>query len=293
MRVVVQKIDLDTCMTALIMGVGPEDDAIVAVNDATADDLADPSVLCIEAGGSGQVALNNFDHHEPGGPVRCASEQAQDVAADSSLPLSRLVAYGAAVDLGRWGPSAPLHSVLEGADAPLSLSALFSGMRLAIQDPRAQFFTGVDLLRTVLADALAPFDAMPSRPEWATFEAAKREERTRLVDLREHAEIFATISGAKAGFIATTAIGALGLLYSLDCDVAIAYSPAAPRGDAVSAHKFTIGGRNGRRVDQLLPFLNALEPGWGGPAHGTIIASPRTGTGLDPEVVKTAVRLHA
>jgi hypothetical protein len=38
--------------------------------------------------------------------------------------------------------------------------------------------------------------------------------------------------------------------------------------------------------------LNALEPGWGGPAHGTIIASPRTGSSLEPTIVKRLVREH-
>ncbi len=37
-------------------------------------------------------------------------------------------------------------------------------------------------------------------------------------------------------------------------------------------------------------LFHTLESGWGGPAHGTIIASPRGGSRLDPEVVKRLVR---
>lgn len=69
----------------------------------------------------------------------------------------------------------------------------------------------------------------------------------------------------------------MGALYELGCQVAIAFNLSFGK---PPVRKYTIGG-NRVRVDGLLSVLNDLEPGWGGPAHGTIIGSPRGGTQLD------------
>jgi hypothetical protein len=83
----------------------------------------------------------------------------------------------------------------------------------------------------------------------------------------------------------------LGALYALGCEIAIAYNPCfRPPSGGESIAKYTVSGNNGIRVDHILPHLNALEPGWGGPAHGTILASPRRGSRLSPAAVKNLVR---
>ncbi len=285
MRVIVQQVDLDTCLAALIMGVQRGDEVIVVRGRAKECDLADPSTLCVEVGGAGRTAEQNFDHHEPGGPTDPACRQAYGLSAKPEPSLARLVDYVAAHDVDGVRPSGPRTPDV------LNLSALFSGMRLVVREPVEQLFAGLDILRTIVEQEIDPAGAMPDRPEWRAYAAAKRAAWRALEDVRRTAEIFATAGGLRAGFVETDTIGALGELYAMDCEIAIAYSARfrPPSGGAEIA-KYTIGGRDGRRVDALLPALGALEVGWGGPAHGTIVASPRMGTRLAPEQVKHIVQ---
>ena len=55
MRVIIQKPDLDTCLTALIMGVTRDDDIVILRGDASEDDLGNSNILCIEVGYSGKI----------------------------------------------------------------------------------------------------------------------------------------------------------------------------------------------------------------------------------------------
>ena len=164
MRVVLQQVDLDTCLTGLLLGAG-----------AAPAELADPAVTCIEAGGSGQTELNNFDHHDAAGSWPPACVQALRAAGAAGSPaLERLVAYVAEVDLGR----APVRDWETDAAEGLSLSSVFSGMRLTVRDPREQFFAGLGVLRTVLEESIDPFGPMPPRPAWQVYADAHRRERT-------------------------------------------------------------------------------------------------------------------
>jgi hypothetical protein len=296
MKVVIQQVDMDTCLTGLILGVSAADQLEVVRSSASADDLANPDVLCIEAGGSGQTHLENYDHHESGGSKASACRQAWDLHGMSRLAgfsirgghgaLERLVQYVEIVDTG--GPTA-----LPPAPAPgfPTLSALFSGMRLSLRDPAEQFCAGLAIFQTVLEKGLHPFGLMPEQPEWHGYLEAKRRDIEGMAKAKAVAEVFTTRSGRRAGFLETEFIGAVGALYELGCDIAIAYNPrfCSPSGGEAIA-KYTIAGNNGLRVDNLLPHLNPLEPGWGGPAHGTIIASPRKGSSMVPEKVKALVR---
>ena len=82
-------------------------------------------------------------------------------------------------------------------------------------------------------------------------------------------------------------------LYTLGCEVGITFAPAfRPPAGGEPIRKFTVGGHDGLRVDGLLAPLSELEAGWGGPVHGTIIASPRGGTRLDPEAIRRLVCEH-
>lgn len=287
MRVVIQQVDLDTCLTALLMGVTSGDEVVVVRGGASESDLLDPGTICIEAGGSGRIAEGNFDHHDAGGPVEPACRQAFTVKHPLDTRLAGLVDYVAAHDVAAGGHTGQSS----GRDREsLTLPALFSGLRLTIPDAKEQLFAGLDVLRIVLAESIDPAGPMPDRAEWTTYVNAKRAAWKALKDLHNQAEIFETVSGLKAGFIESDAIGALGVLYSMDCDIAIAYSPRFKAPDGGVLPKYTIGGRSGGRVDSLLPALNALELGWGGPSHGTIIASPRNGSQLRPKQVKGIVR---
>ena len=291
MRVVLQQVDLDTCLTGLLLGAGTTDDVTVARDGATPAELADPAVRCIEAGGSGQTELNNFDHHAAAGSWPPACVQALRAVGSAGLPaMELLVEYVAEVDLGR-GPLVDRQA--DDADERLSLSSVFSGMRLTVRDPREQFFAGMRVLRTVLEESIDPFGAMPPRPEWQVYVEARRRESAALAAMLEAVEQFPTAGGRTAGYLSTDHVGALRALYAAGCEIAIAYAPAfRPPAGGAPIRKFTIGGRDGLRVDGLLGPLTEREPGWGGPAHGTIIASPRRGTDLDPAEVKRLVREH-
>lgn len=286
MKVITQQVDLDTCLTALVMGVSTGDRIVVVRGRADEVDLADSQTLCIEAGGAGRVTERNFDHHDPGGPTEPACLQALKASGQANPALVALVDYVAAHDLGTSD-----HTLGARRDDVLNLAALFSGMRLGVADPAAQLLAGLSILRAIVDERIDPAGPMPDRPEWRAYARAKRAMWRALDTVRERAEIFTTARGTRAGFLETDAVGAIGELYATDCEIAIAYSPrflAAQGLPEIAKH--TIGGRDGCRVDGLLALLNALEPGWGGPSHGTIVASPRAGSQLAPDRVKEVVR---
>lgn len=279
-RVVVQKVDLDTALTALLMGVSGDEEVRAVPERAGSEDLEDPRVLCIEAGGSGQVHLNNYDHHDTPEPLPPACVQAFRAVGEPAR-FARLVEYVSAVDEGRRVPSdRPAGSV--------GLSGLFSGMLLRTPDPAEQLRQGVNLLRAVLDLGLDPFGPMPERPEWADYLQARRENERALEEALRKVQPFRTRGGLPGAFLETSAFAAYGVLYRQGYRVVVLYNP---RFGHPPRPKYTIGG-NGLRVDGLLPFLNSLEPGWGGPAHGTVIGSPRRGSRLSPEEVLGVVEAH-
>jgi hypothetical protein len=284
-RVVVQKVDLDTALTAWLLGV-TEGDTIVVVRDrADPRDLADPGVLCIECGGSGQVGQNNFDHHDTDEPLPPACVQAYAVApADRrGEAAARLVEYVAAVDVGN--PDASR------AGRGVGLSDIFSGMLLTTRDAREQLLRGLRIIEEVVQGRLDPYGPLPDLPGWREYLEAKRRNVEEIEKALEHCLLFTTDGGRRAGFVQSDTVGVLGALYGLGCDIAIAFSPNFRTGSGAVIPKYTVGG-NGVRVDVLLPHLNAVDPGWGGPSHGTVIGSPRLGSRLPPERVIEIVRTH-
>lgn len=287
-KVVIQKADMDTVLTALLLGVSEQDEIIVVREKASPEDLADPNAICIECGGSGQTDLNDFDHHDTDKPLPPACVQAFPLhfsPQDKPL-LERLVEYVSLLDTQ--GPEAlKARSQLREGAFP-TLSDIFSGMLLTTKEPKEQLLRGMEIFRTVLQEELDPFGLMPELPEWEEYTEAKRQNNEAIRKAVTNARFFETRSGLRAGFVETEVIGALGALYNLGCRVAIAYSP---RFGNPPVPKYTIAG-NGIRVDALLPILNEHEPGWGGPAHGTIIGSPRTGSRLKPEGVIEIVQEH-
>lgn len=212
MRVVFQQADLDTCLTALVLGFGPEHVVRHAHNGASAAELADPDVCCIEAGGSGEVACNNFDHHAPDGPVTPACQQALLVTGGDSA-MKRLVAYVTAVDTAAGGSAAAVPFP--------SLSALFSGLRLSVTDPVTQFREGVELQRRIWHEGHDPFAPIAIRPEWASYVAAKRANGLVLGEARRDVIVQRSRHGLLVGAVETEAIGAVGLVYQMGCAIAV------------------------------------------------------------------------
>lgn len=277
--VVIRQVDLDTATTALLFGVSAADRILAAPRGADEASLRDPAVLCIECGGSGETDRGNFDHHDTDLPLPPACVQALAQRDSAGPDVRRLVDYAAAVDLGR--PTA------RAASFP-TLSAIFSGLRLSVPDPRDQLLRGLRLLRTLLDLRLDPFGTLPDLPQWRGYAQARREENEGLVADLTRAEFFTLSSGLRAGRVESRRFGALGGLYRLGCAVAVAHRPLD---GAPGLRKCTIGS-TGPGLRMLARHLNAREPGWGGPAQGRIIASPFGGTALTPWSIAALVSRH-
>lgn len=285
MEVIVQKVDMDTALTALLLGVSPRRgrtsfDQIVALRgEASAEELANPKVLCIEAGGSGQPHLNNFDHHNEGGHLPASCQQAFAARAEQwagNTNIARLVDYVAALDIdpSRLGvtPSFP------------TLSSVFSGMLLCERNPITQLLKGIALFYLVLEKGIDPFGTMPDLPEWGAWIKAKRINQEAVALARKKAEYFQTNRGLLAAYLESDFIGGIGALYAEGCQVVIMYSP---RFGEPPTPKYTVAG-NGVCVYHLADILNGLEAGWGG--RETIIGSPRIGSRLNSAVVRKVVQ---
>lgn len=258
-------------MTTLILGFEDSDTLEHLQEKASREYLEESSIYCIECGGSGEINLGNFDHHDTSLPLPPACVQACNFKKIESPALLTLVRYVASVDCGHSPQSFPTKE--------LSLSNLFSGMRLVYPDPKTQFCAGLKIFKTLLAHGIDPWGPMPALPEWKPYREAKNNQREALSHLR-CINFFYTRSGEKAGYLETSLPGVHGFLRTQGCRVTIAYglSRTATRGFC------TIAGHN-LKISPLLPFLKKVEEGWGGPAHGYIIASPRIGTKLAKEEI--------
>ena len=121
-HVVIQQVDLDTCLTGVLLGLRGDEVLVVRRDGATSGRVGRrQESLCIEAGGSGQTDRGNFDHHDRGGSWPPACVQAlQTLSGPVDQNIRRLVDHVAAVDLGIGRRREP--------DGALTLSGLFSGM---------------------------------------------------------------------------------------------------------------------------------------------------------------------
>lgn len=151
MQVVFQQADLDTCLTAVILGVTERDELSVTTGEASAADLANPSVLCIEAGGSGRTDIGNYDHYGIDAPIESACVQAFASVVEPSEHLRRLVAYVATVDRGRLG-NPPLVT-----EHVMTLSSVFLGIGVdeLVKEFEAQHDDDNAIIAKALADRLA------------------------------------------------------------------------------------------------------------------------------------------
>ncbi len=307
----VGKIDLDTVGAAWLLGVDREDEVIVLRSEASEEDLANPEILCIEVGGSGRVSEGNFDHHQEGGPIRSATCQVYSLAKDEtraepagdlgeiqtpvgplggrlflleSLNFSKgirlvkdLVDYIDILDTK--GPQVlPGYGKAEGFPY---LSDVFAGMLLTERDPVEQLHKGVEILCAVVEYGQDPYGTIKGFDSYAE---AKVENTRQIAKALEQARWETTQGGLKLGYLETQFFGAPGALYGNGAQVVVALNP-----NMNGVRKFTIAG-NGIRVDAVAPKLNQLEAGWGGPATGTILGSPREGSKLTLEEVVRIVK---
>ena len=273
-RAVFCKPDLDTCLAALILGLGPGSGAPVenVADKAPARYLDDPAVACLECGGAGRVKESNFDHHDCPDPLPPACRQAAEFAAAASKDLLQLIDYVCQVDAGPY-PFVPFPS----------LSSVFSGMLLVEKDPVARFNAGVAMLEVVLDQGRDPFETLDILPEWSLYVREKEKNSRELAADFESASFHRSKVGRKVGFLKSTRFGGAGGLYARGCQVAVLYHPTF--GDP-PARKYTVAG-DGVHVYRVARRLGRIEPGWGGTA--TIVGSPRTGSRLEPEFVLETV----
>lgn len=269
MRVIFEKVDLDTCLVAFMFGVTEKDELVAMKGGADPEDLNNPAVLCIEAGGSGDVDHKNFDHHDIDKNLPPACVQAYEALGLNDRRLRRLVDYVSAVDTAENLPKVPF---------PL-LSSVFSGMLLVERDPVNQLLMGIKILKTVYNEDIDPFETMPLRPEWLHYIEAKRREMEAVSEEVKNARFFDSSNGLKIAFCELRHYGGSRLLYSMGCDVVILFNPEFGEN---RIRKFTIG-TTGVSLAGVLEKLGHLEPGWGG--RETIIGSPKNGSSLDSEQV--------
>lgn len=278
------KVDLDTVGVGFIFGVDRNDNVIVLRNgQASEDELADDQIFCIEVGGSGRIVESNFDHHDPGGPKESATMQAFKTAfqGESITELSiefRISTYIDILDT-MGAKSLPSYGQVEFP----TLSDVFAGMCLMTRDSMEQFHRGIEILERIFSEEQDPFGTIVGFPEYA---AAKAENNRQIAIAAKNTQWSMTDSGRKLGYLVTDFYGAPGVLYGMGAEIVVAY---APQFGNPPVPKFTVAG-NGIRVDAALERLNALEPGWGGPATGTIIGSPREGSKLSIAQVVEIVR---
>lgn len=274
-KVLFSKVDMDTCLTAFVLGVSDADEVIAIREEAEEQYLNDPEVICIEVGGSGTAHLNNFDHHNFEGEIGTACEQAYHKMGTEEKSLKKLVDYVSAVDMN--------PKSLSPKDFP-TLSDVFSGMLLTNKDPKEELFTGMEVFKEVLDKKIDPFDTMPPLPEWVGYIEAKKKNDEEVKEAVKKASFVTSKNGLKIGYVEATVFGVIGELYDSGCDVVVAYHPEY---GTPPVRKFTVAGKE-VPVEHLATYLNELEHGWGG--RRTIIGSPRKGSNLSLEEVVEIVK---
>ncbi len=263
MRVVFRKCDLDTCLTAAVLGVSECDTIVCRPEGALPEEIDDLQTCCIEAGGSGGAAQNNFDHHSMHLRLPPACVQAFEFKGRPKQ-YEALVEFTHRLDTGK----------TVGVPFP-NMSSLMSGILLVHPNSIDQFVSGIANLNLAAVLALDPFDTLPRLRRWRVYFEAKQRQRQRLQREVRLAQ-FCSTKAWKVGFLETEEPGAPAWLYHAGAHVAVVRRPALPPAEL---SKYTICG-NGVSVSPLLSILNSVEGGWGGPSHGTIIASPFRGSRL-------------
>lgn len=257
------KVDLDTIATAFVMGANPIEQVFVAISgSASSSQLADPSNLCIEVGGSGRTEDNNFDHHNSG-------QTSLSAAAQSLERLAKIIRYVDDVDCGRL--TKKKKKVFP------SLVQLISGMLLVVKNPEDQMKQGLVILREVLHSGIDPYGCMEpilkEIPDAHIWVSKKREHEKKMQQICGNAMWFTTKAGRKLAVVESDLFGIPGVMQGQGAEIVVALNPEHRSGKK-AIRKFTICGSGGIRVDDVLKTIVKKEDGWGGPAHGTIIGSP-------------------
>lgn len=280
-KVVFQKPDLDTALTAVIEGVRPDVAELVAVSgSASAEDRNDSTVLCIECTGSGDLVLSNRDHHA-GPDSRPACVQAFEAVELWLRKLKPLVQYVAEVDIGKKS----FHRLSGGP----SLVWLYSGLMVFYgNDKVQQFWASIRLLLKVLELNLDPYGPMnkvlESMPEAVEWDKAKREHERWSRQVVSKAQYTESKDGVLIAYVVSNWKGAVGLLQATETkgqrkpNVVICLSTDFHH-DGSGFCKYSVAA-SAADLSKLKLRLNEIEPGWGGPVRenpkkdGAFLGSP-------------------
>jgi len=273
-----QKPDMDTVLTAVLLGFDNADQLLEFSPEISNDLLARPDIFCIECGGSGQVDLRNFDHHDTRYSLPPACVQAYICQKHSDTNLFQLVKYVQWVDEGRRFPKSHCQ---EG----IYLSSVYSGMLLMYKGSKLeQFYHGARLFNLVIEKKIDPWKPVPEISEWLPYFHHKKFQKQQLEKFASDVNYYQTNSGLTAGYLCANIPGIHALLRRLGCIISIA-AGLAKHNDLL----YTTISSNQLSMLKLLPELSRREKGWGGPCHGNIIASPQKGTRLSERDLATLV----
>jgi len=270
---VFQKPDMDTVFSAWILGFHKSSDSLVVMTPEIKQQmLENPNIYCIECGGSGRIERKNFDHHNSGKRLSCACMQAYRWKNISDPWIHRMVEYVQFID----GDTKRSIGVNKSHAKDIFLSGIYSGMRIVFNhNLTEQFLNGIEIFHRAFQLRLDPWKHAPNLPEWSEFKIAKRKQLNRVNEYIKEINFYKTGTGKKIGYLFAPIPGIHALLRQTGCMISIAAGLAC-----TDNRRYTTISSDCIKVSELLPDLLYQENGWGGPSHGRIIASPKSGTRL-------------
>lgn len=274
----------------------PEDVPIeILRGDASKEILENPKMLCLEVGGSGEKEKGNYDHHGEGVPEESATLQVfGELSPSQKTPeLEKLVNY--VNELDTKGPTQLLRE--KGKPEFPTLSDIIAGIRLKHgREPETILKEGMKVLERILKEKQDPYGTISGFEEYAE---VKRKNDLEIEKVVENIKWDKTKGGLNLGFVESEFPGATGAVYEAgrgkfgedETILAVVFNPKF--GPEKNERKFTIGlsltpeeaKEKNLNLNKIAQKLNGLEEGWGGPASGTILGSPRGGSRLEVEEV--------
>jgi hypothetical protein len=275
-KVIIRKPDLDTCFTAFILLGNTPCDLQAVTGVANSRDLADPETICIECGGSGQVELCNFDHHDPLKYHPPACRQAAMIRGINDEYMEQLVQYVCDVDEA---------SIPKGKQNNLMFSSLFSGMLHITSGVNLRFSRAQTMLKQLTAEQIDPYKIQRIPREWQQYNRARQQHSRHLKNELNKTVFLKTSGGRKTAYLDSRITGGSRTLYNLGCELVVLRNISS----VTSLVKYTIASPS-LPVARLLPTLDLCEQGWGG--RERIIGSPFQGSILSPADVLHVIHKH-
>jgi len=316
-QIIVEKTDLDTIGSFFLHQKADRVDANTPIKSvrgqAGPEDLTDQNTLCIECGGSGQTNLGNFDHHDHDGPDISATWQTYLTLkpAQKNYFLEHVCHYIDNID--RLSPQ-QISQKYPSTCFP-SLSDIISGINLKhSRQPEIALKEGAKVIQHLLTKEEMPTGPVSGFEEYAQL---KKQNNDQIESVRQNIIFVESQNNTYIGHLETTFFGAPGIIYEEGLKkfgpettvIAVAHNPNF--GPAKNENKFTIGlnlspeqaNMKNISLKKLAEQLNRtandpsvnLDEGksWGGPPTGTIIGSPKGGTGLNmSQVLDTILAVY-